>query len=407
MSKFQKIALLIFVGTLALLIYAEVNKKVPLNWFDSYTKTDKIPLGTKVFYNLLHEKLQENLIDIDIPPFEKLSYDSIQGTYLFVNYDLSFDEYEAKKLLEWTAQGNTLFLSSNFHSSFILDTLQIKSEQAYLFNRIDTQPMLELVNKKFKTKDPYLFDQDAIVRYFKEFDTLNVTVLGISQAFNDTLSITQPRINFIKSTFGKGKIILHNQPEAFTNYFLLKENNAQYTQNALSYINDGSTVYWDNYYKTGNSYDISPLKIILVNPSLKWAYYFVLIGALFFILFEGKRKQRSIPIVPQLTNKTYEYTQTISGMYLDKKDHLDIAHKQINLFLEYIRTRLRIPTENINQRFYNTLSSMSTIAADEIKILFLKIQNIQKRNQITEEELKQLYSDIQNFKNQIDGRHNE
>ena len=407
MNKFQKIALLIFVVVLALLIYAEANKQHPVNWFNSYTKTDKIPLGTKVLYSLLQETLKENLIDVDIPPYEKLSSDSIQGTYLFINYDLSFDEYEALKLLEWTALGNTLFLSSNYHSNFILDTLKIEKQQAYLFNRPDTQPMLELVNKKFKTKEPYLFDQEAIVTYFKEFDTIRTTALGVSQVFNDTLSITQPNINFIQSAFGNGKIFLHYQPEAFTNYFLLSKNNAEYTQNTLSYINNGNTIYWDNYYKTGNAYDISPLKMILINPSLKWAYYFVLIGAILFIFFEGKRKQRSIPIVTPLTNKTYEYTQTISGMYLERRDHRDIANKQINLFLEYIRTRLRVPTEHINQRFYETLSGISNTPTEEIKTLFLKMENFQKRKQITEEELKNLYLDIQNFKNQIDGRHNQ
>src|SRR5690606_11360340 len=152
-------------------------------------------------------------------------------------------------------------------------------------------------------------------------DTLSQTVLGVSDAYVDSLKIKDPQVNFIQVPMGEGQFLIHLQPEIFSNFFLLAKNNAAHTEQVFSYLEGSKTIYWDNYYKSGKHIDISPLRVLLDNKYFKWAYYFVLLGCLLFIIFEGRRKQRSIPIVQPLTNKTYEYTRTIAGMYLNKKEN--------------------------------------------------------------------------------------
>ncbi len=404
MTKLQKIFLFGFLLVLAALVYMEATKPQPVNWFPSYSKEDKIPLGTFVLHDLLKESFKEKFIEKDAPPFEVLQEDSFKGTYLFINNEIDFDETELDSLMNWAEKGNTVFVSANYLGEKLLDTLKLEMSTEVNVEKIGTEPLLKLVHKKFASQKPFHIKKDLPVRYFSEIDTLSHTVLGVSGGYIDSLKIKEPRINFIKIPMGKGQIFLHLQPEIFSNFFLLSEENATHTVQVLSYLNTGETIYWDNYYKTGKHLDISPLRVLLNNKYFKWAYYFVLIGVLLFIIFEGRRKQRSIPIVQPLTNKTYEYTRTIAGMYLDKKEHNLIAQKQISLFLEFIRTRLRVPTENINERFYKAVAERSGNTSGDTLKLFIFIEKVNNQNNTSQDELLKLYQEIKEFKKKTDGK---
>ncbi|MBV1924398.1 MAG: DUF4350 domain-containing protein [Flavobacteriaceae bacterium] len=404
MGKLQKILLFGFLIVIAGFIYLEATKPMPINWYPSYNKEDKIPYGTLVLYNLLEDAFQDELKDIAQPPFEKLQ-DSLQdGNYIFINDQIIFDEAEQDKMLDWVSKGNSVFIASNYIGENLLDTLKLKKNTAVLISKIGTEPLLNLVNTNLKSTIPFHIKRDLRVSYFEEIDTLNQTVLGVTQVYNDTLKITKPLVNFIKAPVGEGAFYIHTQPEVFTNYFLLIDENADYAQHALSYINNGKDLLWDRHYKSGKRVNLSPLYILFSNKYLKWAYYFVLIGTFLFVLFEGKRKQRSIPIVNPLTNKTYEYTRTISGMYLDKKENHLIAQKQIALFFEFIRTRLRVPTEHINSRFFNAVASRTGNDMETTKNLFTFIEKVQHQQQTSQEELIKLYKEITAYKKNIDGR---
>lgn len=396
--------LLGFLLAVSLLVYLEASKPTPINWFQSYNNDDTIPFGTYVLDELLEESFQDNYQEHALPPYEVLQDSTLSGTYFFVNNNVNISGSELDKLYEWVEQGNSVFVSAHNHSGDLLDTLNLEMDIGVLFNSVTTEPLLNLTNKKLKRSTPYHIDRDLMVRYFTELDTLEQTVLGVAQVYDDTLSITQPLINFIKAPIGEGAFYLHNQPEAFTNYFLLKEDNKTYTENVLSYINDDRMLYWDRYYKSGKRVNVSPLYLLLNNKYLKWAYYFVLIGALLFVLFEGKRKQRSIPIVKPLTNKTFEYTRTIAGMYYDQKEYHKIAKKQIGLFLEFVRTRLRVPTEVINQRFFEAVAARSGNSVEDTLQLFTFIEKVQHQVETSEEELLKLNTEITEYKKKLDGR---
>lgn len=404
MTKLQKIFVFGFLLVLAALVYMEATRPQAVNWFPSYSKEDKIPFGTFALHNLLKESFKEKIAEKDEPPFEVLQKDSLNGTYLFINDEINFDKIELVSLMNWAEKGNTVFVSANYLGEKLLDTLKLKMTTEVNVEKMGTEPLLSLVNKTFASQEPFHLKKDVPVRYFSEIDTLSQTVLGVSDAFIDSLKIKDPLVNFIKIPMGKGQFLLHSQPEIFSNFFLLSENNATHTTQVLSYLNDSKTLYWDNYYKSGKHIDISPLRVLLNNKYFKWAYYFVLIGVLLFIIFEGRRKQRSIPILQPLTNKTYEYTQTIAGMYIDKKENHMIAQKQIALFLEFIRTRLRVPTENINERFYKAVAERSgNTNVDTLKLLTF-IEKVNNQNNTSQEELLKLYQEIKEFKKKTDGK---
>lgn len=379
-----------------LLTYLQATEPEPVNWNPSYLESDKIALGSFLFYESWKESSQAKIEKVTVPPFEFLN-EKHTGTYFFLNDVLSFDDSELKKLLTWVSSGNTLFLSANSFSPNLLDTLKVQTAIKLPGIDLSSQPYLNLVHPKLRQNLPKKYEHEIPLVYFSEIDTLNNTILGVS-ALRSFKEPDSANVNFFKAEFGKGSIFMHSMPEAFSNYFLLSNSNYSYAEAVLGYIDNNEPVYWDRYYKTGKAFYTSPLYILLQNRALKWAYYFALFGSFLFIIFEGKRKQRAIPVVEPLKNQTYEYSATIADLYLEQKRYKALALKKTNHFYDYIRSRYRIDTSIQNEAFYRELGAKSNQSIRKTEALFDKINELSNKPEITKKELQQLNDVIQSFK---------
>ena len=401
MTRRYKIMAGILILFVALLIAAEASKPEPVNWFPSYGKLDKIPFGTYVFYDQLPQIIDRNRIkEVKVPPFEFLLDSTVSGTYFFVNSSVYTDEAEANKLLNWVAKGNTLFIAASSISKTILDSLELNTSYFNETANLKKRPLVNLSNPSLKSKTPYRLDKDVSTIYFDKVDTLKTTVLGVFDLIrdNDSTKIKKPKVNFIKTPYKKGTVLLNTFPEAFTNVFILDSLNANYTANVMAYLPAEGKVYLDQHYKNSKTVAISPLYLILNNKYLKWSWYTLLIAALIWVYFEGKRKQRSIEVIKPLPNQTLDYTRTIAGMYLDKKDNRQIAMHQINHFMEYIRSTFILATDKRDQTFMENLSAKSNVPFTDIKKTINYIITIRQKAVVTEDELIQLNTYIENFK---------
>lgn len=398
MSKSYKIAVGIFLLLIIALTYLEASEPQPLNWSPSYSENDKIPLGTYILFEHLRDQ-PFDLEEVNVPPYEFLEHDTLEGTYFFLNDQLGFDDSELDRLLKWISKGNTAFLAAENFGGKLLDTLGLQTEALVPQDGLSFKPILNLEEEHLKNDRAYLFNYESYVPYFSEVDSVEHEILGVAQFYRDTLLIRSPKPNYIRTKFGEGEILLHLTPKAFSNFFLVHDQNIEYAERALAYVPTNSTLYWDKYYKTGKSFYTSPLYILLNNRALKWAYYFALLGSLLFVLFEGKRKQRSIPIIEPLQNQTYHFTRTVAGLYLDRKDYKKIASKKIGLFLDHIRTKMHIPTSEINRDFYEKVAAASGNTGEEVENLFRQIAGVQGQETITKDQLLKLSSAIDNLKN--------
>ena len=400
MGKKGTVYIVIIIATIAILMLLQYNKPKKLNWFPSYVAQHKIPYGTLVLNDIMEKLFPENIEQITRPPFEFIdSNTDIEGTYLFINDEITFSEAELNKLLDWTTKGNTLFITSNSLEEQLLDTLNLKTSSLFAGFGDKNSHIHQLVHPQLKT-DGYIFKKDNYVTVFTEIDTLNTIVLGIVDNYNDSTTIKENHINAIQQPFGEGKIILSTFPKAFTNYFILKDNNKNYTAGLLSYINGSKTIYIDNHYKSGKSFYTSPMYIFLNTKEFKWAYYIVLIAIVLYVFFEGKRKQRAIPIVSPLKNQTLAFTRTIADMYFEKSEQKPIIAYKIEQFLEHIRSHFYLSTLKYDDEFYNNLASRSSHSFDEIKSIFTYIGTLSNQEQVSDISLKKLNTLIEKFKKQ-------
>ena len=179
---------------------------------------------------------------------------------------------------------------------------------------------------------------------------------------------------------------------------MLKSPNQDYTAGLLSYLDTSQPIYMDAYYKSGKKIYTSPMYLFLNTKSLKWAYYIVLIGVLIYIIFEGKRKQRAIPLVKPLKNQTVDFTRTIANMYYENGKHKDIVSHKIQHFLEYIRNTMYLSTSEINDTFIKNLAARSNNTLEDTQNLFKYIEGVSKKTYLDKIELERLNTLIENFK---------
>lgn len=402
MSRIYKIALGAFVLLIICLVWLEANEPQDLNWSPSYTSSDKIPLGGY----LLAENWKHSGADIkeiEIPPYEYLNDSPEEGTYFFLNDFVVFDDDELDDILEWVNNGNRLVIVSNDISPNLADTLNLEISASYSSKDLnfESKPEVNLSNPLLKLKENQLFDHEVPSYYFSKIDTSRQTILGTVQS-----SELEKQANFIRAPFGKGEIYLHTTPEVFSNYFLFDAERSKYIQNLLAYF-QSQNILWDAYYKTGKKFYTSPLYIFLNNKPLKWAYYFTLISAVLFIIFEGKRKQRPIPVVEPLKNRSYEYTQTIAQLFLEKKAYFKLGIKKIDLFKEFIRKQYRLDPDEKSEEFYRQLASRSDNTEDATKELFQFIENYQQQQENDKNSFQELSKKINAYKGKYGKSGNE
>lgn len=396
--------LIIGAVTIVLLMVLQYNQPKELNWFPSYVTQHKIPYGTFVLNELMSELFPE-IEQIYTTPFDYLNdHFETEGTYFMVNDDIAFEKAELETLLDWTAEGNTLFVASGSFEERLLDTLNLGTSGLFADFGQEHSQFHQLVNPRLQPETSYPFSKDAYSTIFNKIDTLQTTVIGVVDHHKDSLAAAKKHFNVIRQTFGRGEIILSTFPKAFTNYFILKDDNRNYTAGLLSYIDASRPVLIDNHYKSGKKFYSSPMYIFLNTKEFKWAYYLILIAALLYVLFEGKRKQRAIPVVLPLKNQTLAFTRTIADMYYERNQRMPIVSYKIEQFLEYIRMHLHMDTVEREDEFYRNLAARSAHTYDEIKNLFTFLERIKGQHDITDTDLEKLNSTIEQFKHKANGK---
>ena len=361
MNKTVKIYIAILVLIFALILIADRNEPKPIDWRPTYSVNDKIPFGLYVFDKEINGLLKNQKVErvSTLTPYEFLDskYDEdtlvnnykIKGTFLNIAESGDIDDQSIKEIFYFVSHGNNAFLSMKTFPQPLLDSLKI--EYDYDFQKV-TNPtnLFWLANKKLNAQK-YTLTQGMGDSYFSKIDTLNTTVLGYQAS---STQHNQKDINFIKVPYKQGYFYLHTQPAAFTNFHLLKADHYQYAENVLSYIPKGD-VFWYTKGQNGESISDSPLRYILSQPALKWAWYIFLFGILIFVLFNAKRKQRIVPILNPLPNLTVDFTKTIGNLYYQEGDHGNIIDKKIIYFLERIRNEYLIDTTKLDDDFIKKL----------------------------------------------------
>ena len=364
---------------------------------ETYSKTDKKPFGADIAYRQIEQMYNGNIIRDKQKGF-KNTWQNISDTgalYICLAPKLYVNSEEAEAMMDYVDAGNSLFIAAGYIDNVLLQ----KTGCDALYTDLSIEKMTRFM-KDTKVRSALHPDFNFSYYYypfqnhFIDIDSSDTRVLG----FND---VGKP--NFIVQFRGKGKLYLHCDPRAFSNYFLLKDNNFEYLKNVLAFTQaEPQHVYWDDYYhkqrnRRNEDNDFSTFSEIMKHPPLAWAFWLSLILLLLYILFGGKRLQRIIEKRKPNENTTVTFTETIGRLYLQKKDNKNIADKMIMYFNEYIRNTYFLNSNHVNDDFVAVLSRKSGVEKEKVDTLYRSITATQGTAVVSDYQLLSLHEQIQQF----------
>lgn len=368
-------------------------KENKVDWSKTYQAESKQPYGLYIFGEEMQLFFTKGVDKVSYTPYEYLRRHQEDGltNYILTNGDL--DKVSLEKILSQVAQGSyALFLT---HYQTLNDTLRIDTDTDYV-DEIKVQLASSSYDKQVPMKKTGTYDY-LETSYFTYLDKQRDKALGYVYFRKEAME--RKEVNFVEVPFGKGKLLVYaGPPLPFTNYYLRNTFHLwEYASTILSYLpRDRHTVWFVN--PQGDIRE-SPMAFITSQPPLRIAWILLLLGFLLYLLFKGKRQQRVIPVIEKPKNTTIEFAQSISSLYYQERDATDMVRKKIAYFLDQVRQRYYLDTQQIDEAFAQRLANKSGRDRQLVGTIVAAIMQFEQHQQAKEETLIQLDKWIDEFWN--------
>jgi hypothetical protein len=393
MFKKNQKYLYIFISLFVIVIVAQYLLPKPINWARTYNSKSREPFGCYAIYNLLQGTFAKN-IETNRQTFYNIRNDeSGKSSVLMVDDQIALNRNDVKSLLNYVKRGNKVFIASGVFGGHLADTFHITVGADFVGFFMPDDSVKEKGGQevhlcaKNLSKKKYSYSQMAWGRLFENFDSTRFSILATNAKGFACL---------IKTRTGKGELYFCSSPEIFSNYFVVNHPNRELAYHMLSLISNENLV-WDEYYKAHNEKNRSPLKLILENDSLYAAWLLLLLTVIFYMVFEGRRRQRPVPVAVPVTNSTLEFVNVISHVYFNEGNHQSIGAEKVKYFYENIRRKFHVSTQVIDEPLINEIAELSGADPKKVKQLFTYCEKIKASNGITQLELAELNRQINNF----------
>ena len=351
MNKTFKLYGIIFIIVLAVLALLEFNKTQITDWRKNFDVNEKTPFGLFVFNKEVGTLLDQKVKKENLSPFDFYQKNTLKPHNILV-IESEIDEESWNKILKNVEKGSDALIISDFFHSKISDSLKFYNA----YGNYEDQSIYKLTDEKFKS-DSIVLDKLPTGKSFSSVSK-NHLILGAETSENKYA-------NFLKINHGQGHLFLHTEPLILTNYYLLKPGNERYVQDVFSYLPERETI-WFSGENQKNSVSTSPMRFILSQPALKYSWWLLLGGLLLFVFFNAKRKQRIVPIIEPLPNKSVEFVKSIGNLYLQEGDFHDMMAKKAQYFLNRVRMDLLIDTNSLDEKFQEKLHLKTGISKEKI-----------------------------------------
>lgn len=390
---------LLYIIILLISAGCNINNGLP-DLRESFSYKDTKPFGSSIAFKLVKKSYPANSIILKKNSFfESTAWTSDTGSvYINISRKYFANAEDVNALIDFVYKGNTAFISAGEFDTILLEKLDyaqknFDSEKSFL-NGFFTDTHASLVPAVRSINDSiYGYYYFPFVNYFSKISEKYSRIVGYN-------TLSEP--NFTVFFWGKGRLYLHCEPRAFSNYFLLQTNNYQYLLQPLQLLPENPEhIFWDDYYNKlnyrGGSKSISLFGALFKNPPLKWAFLLLLAVFLIYILVNARRRQRLIPVIKPVENSSVAFAEAVAGLYLKDKNNKSIAEKMIAYFNESIRTRYYLSSTTFDDQFVQSLSKKGAVPIDDVKQLYDTIAILTYQPIITDSELMDLNNKIQQF----------
>ena len=337
---------------MVVLALLQLSKSDVTDWRKNFDVDEKSPFGLYIFSKEANHLLNDKVKRTDLSPYDFYKTQKLKPHNILI-IESKLDSESWNKILKNVEKGSDALVIAQSISDAVIDSLHLATKRIHY----------EESNLLFLTDIKFAGDSLSIDKFPSGSGFYLITekeeILG-SKVSDSKMA------NFIKVNHGKGHLYLHSEPLILTNYYLLKPGNEKYVQDVFSYLPDRETVWF-----SGDNKNVaesrSPLRFILANPGLRYAWWLLLGGLLLFIIFNAKRKQRIVPIIEPKKNKSVEFVKSIGNLYLQEGDFHDMMAKKAQYFLNRVRMDLLIDTKDLDEKFIHLLHLKTGKSVEKIK----------------------------------------
>ncbi|WP_323758379.1 DUF4350 domain-containing protein [Roseivirga sp.] len=381
--------LIFFIAIITIYVVYEMQKPNPEDWTPTYHYRDRIPFGTFATHGLLKDLFDQQEAPSSFKTiYELVEQEEIEDNLLILSSGLMLDENDFSSLLTHVEKGHTVFLAAQDFSSRLEDSLHFET---YLEQRLNPADFTQVINElaaETKTnvrfslpngnEETFVFPSLATVAYFSKVESDSITEMAWREDGKPVL---------LKYNGGQGDLYLSTMPLAFTNYFVLQEETSVFTSSLLSLFPKDEPLLHVEYYQLGKLESQSEIRALLSYPALRWAIYILLASMLIFILFESKRRQRIIAVIPPVKNATLEFVNTLGQLYHQQKNHKNLARKRILFWKDFVRSHYTLRTDKLDEPFKLELTRKSGTEKTTVFALVELVERVEANNMIEEGEL--------------------
>lgn len=378
--------ILILAASVIIFVAVTVFKPEPVDWSASFSRSDKIPYGCYIPYQLLPDCFPGAAISVTHDSI----YDTLRGrqfrgvNYIIIDTTLSLDKYDTGELMRFVSRGNSVFMAASFYLDEFAKVMEIRTAPEDI---VADRMGVNFTNPRLAARKQYLCRKGVGNIRFISFKKRGASVLGVNE---------RNGANYIRIRHGRGSFYLSALPFAFTNFNMLTDNNVEYVFRALSYLPARRT-FWDEHYKSSIAVPGTPLRYVLSREPLTWAYYTGMAGLLLFILFKARRRQRSIPVMRPPANATLDFVATVGGLYHQRGDHKNIADKKMLYFYDFLNSRFQIDALHRDENFYDRVAERTGAPEDLVRRLFEGFDSAMYGKTLSDGELLRINGLIEEF----------
>jgi hypothetical protein len=427
MNIFFRVVVVLVIVFFGVLVLHNATRPRPYKWTPSFRSIDKNPYGASVLFNRLKDLFPDKEIKqmgyYDLQPYYAeydyrdytgggtAQFDSLLGEWVtnlldkelyFVDEDriqhfnffglnnyFEISDQDAYAFRQHIYQGNHALISSYDLSPGLIRPLGIK---LLVKNESNWVPIGE---------DDYSVSfRGGEFRQYKPFDSFTY-ISSYPEGAEVIARTATGKVVGVKIPIGKGSITYFSLPIVFSNYYLLKVS-PDLAERLLLELPVEDTRWANMYHGAGYTPpNRSLLSFIHSDPALTWAFYLLLFSLIIFFAFQVKRSQRAIPEIFPPENVSLKFSEMLSKLYLLRGDYRDMVRKKMNYFLEHLRTHLLMDTSEINEVFYERLSSKTNVEEHRVKELFTVYFALRSKSQVTEDEFIRFNTLIQHFKKEL------
>lgn len=399
------IGVIVLAGILLAVWFSDREQR--FNWNETFENEGSQPYDLSIFSELFADFFPDREFEVINNLGIDTAYSAASGANLvYIDGRVYIDSLEADRLMAFAEKGNTVFISaSNPH--IVLERIA---------ERCGTPPRGKwLQTRKAKRIKPYTVwnegksaavihyqVMDDLVRYpwmYFDVDMCESTTVEKAGGFE---AIENDYINYISAELGTGRVLLHSSPLIFSNYHLINDEVLAHVEDVLSLLPKGDTYFLDPVFETPPPPNRpllteSPLRFILGNEALRWAWYLVLLLSLIYVLNTVRRNQRVLPVMVRPENDALNFLDVMSRFFRKEGKHKHIVGLQLKMLTAHLRATYRISRSFPEKGFYEEVYEKIQIPTATSDALFQALHRASHNSGLTDKELIEIDRKITEF----------